>query len=158
MRREGPLRLPARLLDAAFKIGIALKGIDGVLELAGGFILAVSPAHLNLWVRLLTAHELSEDPTDIVATHLRALVARVTTHPSGFASVYLLVHGLLKVALAAAVLRGRLWAYPWAMGFIGLFAAYSAYRAIHSSSFGLGTLAMADVVIVALLWWERWRI
>jgi hypothetical protein len=51
-------------LDRTFKVGLVLKGLDGVLEVAGGILLLfLSPHAIEHLVRALTAHELSEDPT-----------------------------------------------------------------------------------------------
>ena len=58
-------------LDKTFKIGLVLKGLDGVLEFVGGILLLfLSPSAINHLVRGLTAHELSEDPRDVVARYL----------------------------------------------------------------------------------------
>src|SRR5579859_5424885 len=58
------------LLDRAFLIGIVLKGLDGVLEVAGGILLLlVSPGTIDRITGALTQHELSEDPHDFLANH-----------------------------------------------------------------------------------------
>lgn len=67
-------RLPGQsttTLDRIFKISLALKGLDGVLELVGGLLLLpVSPAEMVSVVHFLTQHDLSEDPRDLVSTSL----------------------------------------------------------------------------------------
>jgi uncharacterized membrane protein len=143
------------VLDHALRIGMALKLIDGTLELAGAILIAAGPGHLNHWVRVVTAHELSEDPTDFVANRLRLLAAAITSDARWFAFFYLLVHGVVKVVLASAVLKGRMWAYPWAIGVFGLSAVYTGYRAAAFSIPALWLLALLDLAIVALLWRER---
>jgi uncharacterized membrane protein len=66
-----PLFRPRDLLDQTFEVGILLKGLDGVLEVIGGLLLlVVSPATIDRVVTSLTQHELSEDPHDLLATHL----------------------------------------------------------------------------------------
>src|SRR3954466_1807386 len=62
----------ALLLHRIFRLGIWLKGFDGILEIiGGGLLLAPSPASLNRWIVALTQHELIEDPHDWIATSLR---------------------------------------------------------------------------------------
>jgi uncharacterized membrane protein len=62
---------PRDLLDQTFEVGIILKGLDGVLEVIGGLLLlVVSPATIDRLVTSLTQHELSEDPHDLLATHI----------------------------------------------------------------------------------------
>jgi hypothetical protein len=48
-----------------------LKGLDGVLEVAGGILLLLlSPQAIQHLARVLTAHELSEDPHELIARYL----------------------------------------------------------------------------------------
>jgi uncharacterized membrane protein len=132
-----------------------VKAIDGVLEIIGGFLLLlISNAALNRLVATLTQHELVEDPHDWIANALRQAVAQLSTNTKLFGSVYLIAHGLTKIVLVAGVLRGKLWAYPAAIGFLCLFIVYQIYRASYQPSPGLVLLTLIDVVIVCLLWRE----
>jgi hypothetical protein len=70
------VRRPADWLDWLFRVGLGIKGLDGLLELTGGVLLLVtSEATLAGWVTALTQHELSEDPCDLVATSLQDAVS-----------------------------------------------------------------------------------
>jgi len=54
-----------RIVDRTFALALAIKGIDGALELIGGLVLfVVPPSAISLVFRSLTQHELSEDPHD----------------------------------------------------------------------------------------------
>jgi uncharacterized membrane protein len=144
-------------LDRVFEVGIVLKGLDGVLETIGGLLLlAVTPATINTVVASLTQHELSEDPNDLVATHLLGYAQGLSGTSVTFAALYLLAHGIVKVVLVAALLRNQLWAYPWMIGFLTLFIGYQLYRLILHPALGLGALTVFDAVIVWLTWRE-WR-
>ena len=102
------------LLDKIFRVSLILKGLDGVLELVGGMLLLVlTPAQIGSALRLLTQHELSEDPRDLVANALVRLAGTLTVSATLFGAAYLLLHGTVKVILVWAVLRDKLWAYPW---------------------------------------------
>ncbi|HVB77458.1 MAG TPA: DUF2127 domain-containing protein, partial [Candidatus Nitrosotalea sp.] len=102
------------LLDRAFLVGIVLKGLDGVLEVTGGVILLlVSPSTIDRVTQTLTQHELSEDPHDFIANHLLHATGALTGASLRFGAAYLLSHGLVKIVLVAALLRNKLWAYPW---------------------------------------------
>jgi uncharacterized membrane protein len=60
---SAPAKPLSPALDTTFKIGLVLKGLDGILEVAGGILLLfLSPHAIQQLVRTLTAHELSEDP------------------------------------------------------------------------------------------------
>jgi uncharacterized membrane protein len=143
------------LLDRTFEIGIILKGLDGLLELIGGaLLLAVSPATINRIVGALTQHELSEDPRDFVATHLLRVSHGLTGPAVGFAAAYLLLHGIVKVVLVLALLRNKLWAYPWTIAFLAAFIGYQLYRIALHPTLGLIALTILDAIIVWLTWRE----
>lgn len=142
-------RLP--LLDRIFDVSVTLKGIDGLLELVGGILLLLlSPEKLNAIVRFLTQHELSEDPNDVIATHLVRYAHSFTTSGSLFLAAYLLSHGLVKIILVVAVLKEKLWAYPWMIAFLLIFIAYQVYQIALKLSVGLLLLTAFDLFIVYL--------
>jgi uncharacterized membrane protein len=79
-------RPPAKPLSPAlgktFKVSLVLKGLDGILEVAGGILLLfLTPNAIEHLVRALTAHELSEDPHDLVARYLLHTTAHMGKAP-----------------------------------------------------------------------------
>jgi uncharacterized membrane protein len=146
---------PRDFLDQTFEVGIVLKGLDGVLEVIGGLLLVVaSPATIDRVVTSLTQHELSEDPHDFLATHLLKTAHGLTGSALFFGAVYLLIHGLVKAILVAALLKNQRWAYPWMIGFLGLFIVYQVYRLSFQPSVGLAALTIFDAVIAWLTYRE----
>src|SRR5436305_1407350 len=110
-----------------FAAGVLIKGVDGVLETIGGILfMFVSPKALNSLVIFFTAHELSEDPDDWFATSLRHAFINLSSDTNFFVSAYLLAHRLVKVFLAAVLLRENLWAYPAAFCFLVIFILYQS--------------------------------
>jgi uncharacterized membrane protein len=143
---------PRDLLDQTFEVGIILKGLDGVLEVLGGLLLlVVSPATIDRVVTSLTQHELSEDPHDLLATHLLGTAHGLTGAAVLFGAVY---HGLVKVALVAALLNNQRWAYPWTIAFLGVFIGYQLYRLSLGPSVGLAALTVFDAGIAWLTYRE----
>ncbi len=143
-------------LDKTFKIGLVLKGLDGILEIIGGILLLfVSPDAINHLARVLTAHELSEDPHDLIANYLLHTTAHLGRGTTIFGAIYLLSHGIAKIVLVALVLKDKLWAYPWLIGLLLAFIAYQLYRitAVHFS-IGLTLLTIFDAFLVWLTWRE----
>ena len=143
-------------LDKTFKIGLVLKGLDGVLEVIGGILLLfLSPQAIQHLVHVLTAHELSEDPHDMIARYLLHTTAHLHHGTTLFGAIYLLSHGIAKVVLVALVLRDKLWAYPWLIGLLLAFIAYQLYQitAVHFSV-GLTLLTIFDAILVWLTWRE----
>jgi uncharacterized membrane protein len=143
------------LLDRAFAIGIILTGLDGVLEVVGGLLLlAVSPTTIDQISRALTQHELSEDPHDFLATHLLHAAGSLTGSSLQFGAAYLLVHGVVKIVLVAALLRDKIWAYPWMIAFLVVFIVYQIYRMTFAFSIGLLGLTVFDGAVVWLTYRE----
>ncbi len=147
----GASTLPEKL----FRVTLIIKGLDGVLEVVGGILLLlVTPAQINSFVRLLTQHELSKDPEELIATYLVHAAGSVTISASLFGAAYLMLHGLVKIALVWAVLRNKLWAYPWMIAFLLFFIAFQVYQLLLEVSWGLVLLTAFDIVMVWLTYHE----
>ena len=148
---------PHDLLDRTFQVGIILKGLDGIVETLGGvFLLAISPRQIDRLAAWITRHDLAGDPHGYVAVHLERYAHNLTSASVTFGAVYLLVHGLAKIVLVVALLRGKRWAYPWLIGVLLAFVVYQLYRIAIVPSGGLIFLTVFDLVIVWLTWRE-WR-
>jgi uncharacterized membrane protein len=137
---------------------VILKGLHALVECAGGLLLGfVSSATIAQWVTLLTQVELREDPRDLIATCLRDAAQHLTVGTQEFYAIYLLSHGLIKIALVAGLLKERLLAYPLSLIVLGLFIAYQLYRYSYTHSAGLLILTAFDLVVIVLVWHE-WRV
>jgi len=60
----------------------------------------------------------------------------------------------VKIVLVAALLKNKLWAYPWMIAFLGAFIVYQAYRLTFKLSFGLAALTIFDIFIAWLTFRE----
>lgn len=148
-----------RFVGLIFYIGIIGKGIDGVLEVAGGvLLLLVDPVHIYNVVRVLTQHELSRDPHDVVATYILNGAQHLSTATQAFAAFYLVGHGLVKVILVMALLLKKRWAYPAAIVAFLFFVVYQLYRYSHTHSPPLLVLSAADVIVIVFTWLEYKRL
>jgi uncharacterized membrane protein len=146
---------PSGWLDWTFEVVLILKGLDGVLEIAGGLLLLLVPREtLSGWLVTLTQHELTEDPHDFVASHLLTAGEQFLAGSMVFAALYLLAHGVTKVILVVAVLRDKLWAYPWMIGFLVAFIAYQGWLLLILPTLGLAALTVFDIFMVWLTWRE----
>lgn len=149
----------ARWIHRLFRVAVVLKGVDGVLEIAGGaLLLAVDPDRLSAWARFLTRAELKEDPRDLVANLIVRESSRITVGAETFGGVYLLVHGLIKVGLVVALLYGLRRAYPTAIAAFTLFLGYQAYGFAQIRSPFLLVLATVDVFVIGFTWLEYRRL
>lgn len=147
------------VVHTLFDIGILAKGVDGVLEIAGGILLLfLTPDRIGSILRLLTQHELGEDPHDPVAILLQHTAQHLSAGTELFAAFFLLWHGLVKVGLVTALLRRQWWAYPLAIAAFGLFLAYQLYRYLHTHSVWLLALSLLDGFVIVITWLEYRRV
>jgi uncharacterized membrane protein len=148
-----------RIVHLLFDISVIAKGIDGVLETVGGvLLLLISPGQLHHIARILTQHELSEDPHDIVGNYLFHSSQGLSGGAKMFGAMYLLWHGVVKVGLVTALLLRRRWAYPVAILAFLLFLVYQLYRYSHTAAPELLVLSVMDVVVIVLTWCEYKRL
>lgn len=146
-----------RVLDLVFLLGVVFKGIDGLIELvAGVLLLFATPADLRGVVDSVTAEELSEDPHDLIANLLIHGVAHLHPGSVAFVAAYLLLHGVVKVAIVITLLIGSRRVYPWAMAALGAFLIFQLYELVTKPSLGVAVLTVFDAVIIWLTWRE-WR-
>jgi len=139
------------LLHRLFELGVFTKGVDGVLELFGGLLLLLlSPAAIRGTIFLLVQGELKEDPTDLMANLLVHNAGTViqTRVP---ASVFLIVHGVVKLALVGGLVTNKLWSYPAAIVVFTEFTIYQVYQLTHRYSLFLEIVTVLDIVIVLLV-------
>jgi uncharacterized membrane protein len=149
----------SRSIHVLFNLGVIVKGIDGVLEIAGGVLLVfLSPHQVSAVIRALTQHELSEDPKDLIATFLVHSTHHLTKSITMFAAAYLLLHGVVKVGLVAALLLRHRWAYPVAIVAFFLFLVYQLYRFTHTHALELLALSIVDVLVIIFTWLEYKRL
>ena len=142
------------LLHDTFRAGITLKGIDGLLEATGGIILwFVRPSALNHIARLFLQHDLPFDRNEFLTIHLFQATQHLAT-ARHFISVYLILHGLIKAVLVAALWFDLFWAYPVTMVVFSLFSGYQLFRFTHTHSVALIVITVFDVLIIYLTWRE----
>lgn len=141
---------PRALLHGTFRAGIAIKGVDALLEAIAGALLAVNPGALRHLSVALTyggfriAHSFITDH----------LARRLENADPSFAAAYLISHGLVKVVLVIALWMEKLWAYPLAIVVFAAFCVYQVFRFTHTHSIGMVLLTIFDVAIIYLTWNE----
>jgi uncharacterized membrane protein len=142
------------LLHESFRAGITLKGIDGILEAVGGVMLwFVHASALNRVALVFLQHDLPFDRHEFVTNHLFQATQHLAT-ARHFISVYLVLHGLIKVVLVTALWFDALWAYPLTIAVFSVFSGYQLYRFTHTHSLALILITIFDVLIIYLTWQE----
>lgn len=148
-----------KMIHIGFEIGLLLKGLDGLLEIAGGaLLLFLNPQRMNALLYLLTQHELSEDPRDMVANFLVTMGHGFSISTQQFGIVYLMSHGIIKLILILLLWKKKLWAYPLSILSLILFIIYQIYRYTFTHSIFLIPLSLLDAVMIVLTYLEYRRI
>ncbi len=147
------------ILHGSFEIAILLKGLHSALEIVGGALLwFVKPETLNTWIRVLTQHELAEDPGDLIANFLVRSGQHYSLSAQHFGVFYLLSHGAVKIALVLLLWRRKLWAYPAAVVVLALFIGYQVFRWTSTHAVSLLLLSGLDAIVIALTLREHVRL
>lgn len=136
-----------------FRIAIAIKGLDGGLQVVGALILAFIPAStVSGFTHGIITRDLLGDPSGTLARHLQtATDSFLHGGTKTFAVIYLLAHGLIKLGLVWALARKIVRAYPVAAVVLAAFVVYEIFRAIHTHSLALPFFAALDVLIIFLI-------
>jgi len=141
----------SKLLHEGFELGIVLKGIHSLLEIAGGLLLLlVPPSALSQIIRVLTQNELSEDPHDLLANLMVQASLHYSMSTRSFGVIYLLSHGAIKIVLVFLLWKKILWAYPLGIAALVLFIVYQLARWTGSHSIFLLLLSLLDAFMIWL--------
>lgn len=119
--------------------------------------MGLSPGAINNTTRFLTENALQNDPRNFIATRVAHAGHNLAAGHNIFAALFLLTHGLVKVVLVTCLLLNKLWAYPWALGALGLFLVYQLYQLVTAPTFGMALLTVLDVLIIGLVYreWQK---
>lgn len=153
----GSADLPATatVTDVLLRVAVLVKGLDGAAELVVAIVLLLVPQQaLHRLVADVVTRDLLGPPDGTLARHVVAGTAEFASGNRTFVLAYLALHGLVKLALAVALLREWRAAYPAAVAVLGIFVVYEVYRATQTGSVLLPFLAAFDVAVIVLVWRE----
>lgn len=135
--------------ELLFRVSLAIKGLDAIAEFAGGLFLLM-PSHVSRVALELAGRESARHPHAAIGRILESLGTSVLTVTLGGA-IYLMVHGLAKVVLIAAALKGKSWGYVGLIAVLSVFAVFELYRFLTRQAYGLLALAIFDGFVVYLI-------
>ncbi|HEV2318136.1 MAG TPA: DUF2127 domain-containing protein [Verrucomicrobiae bacterium] len=148
---------PARekVFHRLFQIGIWIKGIDGLVEMAGGILLlTVSLQALNSYLIGLAQKEIERDSGELISRALQHAAEHLTRSSKLTAGSYLLGNGVVKVFLATFILLGKRWCYPVAIVVMTIFILLQCGRLGFHFSVSMLCATIIDIAIVLLIWRE----
>ncbi len=143
------------IFHLGYHIILLIKGIDGILEMIGGFLMIyLNPQRMDKLIVSLTQHELLDDPNDTVANALVEFGHNFSINKYTFEIIYLIIHGFIKVILISLLWRKKLWAYPLCILVFGLFVVYQIYRFTLTYSLLLVLLTVFDLLMIYMTYIE----
>lgn len=147
--------LQEKYIHLVFEFSLLFKGVFALIEVIGGTAAYfITPQRSLRVVAAVTQDELAEDPHDFVATHLMLWARHLSISAQHFTAIYLLSHGVIKLALIVGLLKMKLWVYPTAIVAFGMFIMYQLYRYTSTQSPWLLVLTLVDIVVIGLTWHE----
>jgi len=148
-------------LERIYLLTIAIKGFDGLVEFIAGIIILVAPSWLHTFLAFLSgrASESSHEFIQDLAVDIAHVDTDITRSGMVVIILFLLIHGIVKLALVYALLKRILWAYPYALGVLVLFLIYQLYVCIAQPTFAMAFFVVLDAVIVYVVWaeWKKLR-
>jgi uncharacterized membrane protein len=145
-----------KLFERAYQIGIGIKGFDGLVELVAGIALLISPSLVHTILTGL-ASEFGDHHAHIfrfIAEYIARVDVELAKSGLAFLILFLITHGLVKVALVYCLLREIVRAYPIALIILSAFLVYQAYVFIVHPTIGMALFTLLDAVIIWLVWGE----
>ena len=144
-----------RFINKIFESAIILKSLFGFFEVLAGTALAISgQAIMNKFIIILAQQEVADDKNDFVINYLTKIANNLSVGTHTFAIAYLIFHGIINIFLAVALLKNKLWAYPWAAAGFSIFIVYQAYKYLYTHSPLLLVLTIFDIFVVTIIMLE----
>jgi uncharacterized membrane protein len=115
------------------------------VEAIAGLMVAFIPKSLVLAVaNVVTEGELSNDPDDPVASTIRDAAHSFSIHSHVLLSLYLFLHGIVKLVLVSMIFMHKKGAYPLFMVALILFSSYEAFRGVVRTDYLLIAFSIFD--------------
>ena len=143
---------PTGLFHLGYMVTVAIKGIDGAIETALGLLLAITGTQrLAEAILDFIVPELEEHPASRMLQAAHHGATNLSNSSGHFAVAYLLIHGVLKAAIAYNLLLEKSWIFIPAIAVLTGFIAFMGARLFEQWSVWLLALALFDVVTLALV-------
>jgi uncharacterized membrane protein len=143
---------PTGLFHLGYMVAVAIKGIDGVIEIALGLLIAVAGTQrLADMILDFIVPELEQHPASRMWQAAHHGATNFSQSSGHFAVIYLLIHGLLKAAICYNLLLEKRWIFIPAFVILAGFIAFMGMRLAGHWSIWLLALALFDVITLALV-------
>jgi uncharacterized membrane protein len=135
---------PCTSLRTTFVALIITNGLIGLAD----FVVAMLLLFRTTVVQILSRLSDSVASLSSIITKLTAMLTTMTPHAYEIAIFYFVSHAAIKLFLCWALLKNKLWAYPLAIIFFGLFSLYQLRAVISAYTFFDFLLLMFNIVVL----------
>lgn len=148
--------------ERIYKVGVGIKGFDGTVELLAGLWLWFAPNSLHHMLTSWQGEVL--ESRGVIGQYIAHSLDKVNHELYGgvmvMAIIFLVGHGIVKLALVYALLKELLWAYPYALVALALFLVAQVVAMFQRPSVGMAVLMLLDVLIIWLVWgeWDKLKL
>ena len=138
---------------------VYFKGIFGILELILGFgLLIVGRKSMNKILLWIINFEPFENHPRLMDSASRFIINHVLGSLHLLIALYMIIHGLVAIAVVIALVHKKMWAFPAAGILLALFIIYQIYRLALAFSLILFILTLIDIAIIFFLRYEYRRV
>jgi len=137
---------------------VYFKGIFGIVEFITGIVLLlVGRKSLNNVMLWILNFEPFEDHPKLIDGTTRFITNHVLGNLHTLIALYMIVHGIVAIAVVLALVHKKLWAFPVAGIVMALFILYQMYSLAMAFSLLLSILTIIDIAIIIFLRYEYGR-
>jgi uncharacterized membrane protein len=137
---------------------VYFKGIFGIFELSTGLaLLLVGRKSINKLLLWIVNFEPFENHPRLMDSATRFIAERVLGSLHLLIALYMIVHGLVAIAIVFALIHKKMWAFPAAGILLAMFIVYQIYRLALAFSIILLILTLIDIAIIYFLRYEYRR-
>lgn len=142
---------------------VYFKGVFGIIELVIGFtLLILGRKAMNKLLLWIVNFEPFENHPKLMDTASRFIINHVLGSLHLLIALYMIVHGLVAIAVVIALIHKKMWAFPMAGIIMALFIIYQIYRLALAFSLILLILTLIDIAIIFFLRYEyrraKWKL
>ena len=148
--------------ERIYKLTVAIKGFDGLVELLAGILLLIAPSWLHSVLGAISG-EASEHHgrfMQYIAVHVAHIDVDLARGGLVVVVLFLISHGVVKLTLVWALLKEILWAYPYALAVLFAFFVYQLYLCFAHPGIGMVIFTLLDALIIWVVWgeWQKLKL
>lgn len=147
----------SKWFDKAYKIGVGIKGIDGLVELVVGLWLIFEPRtpHRLLQKAAQEAGEHNGTIFHFIEKEVIHLDDQITGKVLAFIIAFLIIHGVVKLVLVYCLFKKIHWVYPYALAVLFVLLGIQVTPLFRNpADVPLWLFTILDVAIIYLVWGE----